>query len=66
MIPSTATPPVMDTNYLADGFLAPELRLAIARAWLAAGGAMTQVRRVTVLRPVISARVPGHDVAIPE
>ena len=43
-----------------------EHQLALARAWLAAGGAMTQVRRVTVLRPVVSARVPGYDVAVPE
>ena len=48
-----------------DATLAPESRLALARAWLAAAGdSVTQVRRVTVLRPVISARVPRHHVPV--
>ena len=47
--------------------LDPERQIALARAWLAAGGdGVTQVHRVTVLAPVGSARIPRDDVAIPE
>lgn len=54
-------------NYPDGALLAPERQLALARAWLAAcGDTVTQARRVTVLRPVVSARVPRHDVSIPE
>ena len=67
-----ADTPLPSANYTtldegADEALAPERQLALARAWLTAGGDTgTPVRRVTVLRPVVSARVPRHHVSIRE
>ena len=66
-MPQPDPPGAALTNYLGEGILAPERQVALARAWLAAGGdTVTPVSRVTVLRPMVSARVPRDDVAVAE